>query len=112
MKLLFVGDVVGKPGRRALVNHPPPAGRPPPGGLHDRQRRERGRRLRGDPGHHGRVRAAGIHCYTSGNHIWDKKEGVASSTRIPHLLRPANYPEGNPGKGVTWARPRPGSRWR
>jgi 2',3'-cyclic-nucleotide 2'-phosphodiesterase len=41
-----------------------------------------------------------IDCYTSGNHIWDKKEGVEMLDREPRLLRPANYPEGNPGRGL------------
>lgn len=41
-----------------------------------------------------------IDCFTSGNHIWDKREGMDLLDRDPRLLRPANYPEGNPGKGV------------
>ena len=41
-----------------------------------------------------------IHCYTTGNHVWDKKEVLELFQREPRLLRPANYPEGNPGKGV------------
>ena len=41
-----------------------------------------------------------IDCYTTGNHVWDKKEGIELLDREPRLLRPANYPEGNPGKGV------------
>jgi metallophosphoesterase (TIGR00282 family) len=41
-----------------------------------------------------------IDCLTSGNHIWDKKEGVELLDREPRLLRPANYPAGNPGRGL------------
>jgi hypothetical protein len=41
-----------------------------------------------------------IDCYTSGNHIWDKKEGLPLLDEIPQLLRPANYPDGNPGSGL------------
>src|SRR2546430_11343848 len=40
-----------------------------------------------------------IHAYTSGNHIWDKKEFVDNYEHYPHVIRPANYPAGNPGKG-------------
>jgi metallophosphoesterase (TIGR00282 family) len=40
-----------------------------------------------------------IDVWTSGNHIWDKKEGVPLLDAHPTLLRPANYPEGNPGRG-------------
>jgi metallophosphoesterase (TIGR00282 family) len=41
-----------------------------------------------------------IDCYTSGNHIWDKKEGYALLDGDPRILRPANYPDGNPGRGI------------
>jgi hypothetical protein len=41
-----------------------------------------------------------IDCYTSGNHIWDKREGVDLLDREKNLLRPANYPDGNPGHGL------------
>jgi metallophosphoesterase (TIGR00282 family) len=41
-----------------------------------------------------------IDCYTSGNHIWDKKEGLPLLDDVPRLLRPANYPDGNPGSGL------------
>ena len=39
-----------------------------------------------------------IDCYTTGNHVWDKKEGVALLGHEPRLLRPHNYPAGNPGR--------------
>ena len=100
MKLLFVGDVFGKPGRRAVVNLLPR--------LIDRHRADyvivNVENSAGGFGVTPEIMAEfaplGIHCYTSGNHIWDKKEGVALLDRTPNLLRPANYPEGNPGKGV------------
>jgi len=40
-----------------------------------------------------------IHAFTSGNHIWDKKDFVDNYEHYPHVVRPANYPAGNPGKG-------------
>jgi metallophosphoesterase (TIGR00282 family) len=40
-----------------------------------------------------------VNVWTSGNHIWDKKEGVPLLDAHPYLLRPANYPDGNPGRG-------------
>jgi len=100
MKLLFVGDIVGKPGRRALRNLLPR--------LVDRHGAdyvvvnvensaggfgvtpEVLRELEGLP----------IDVFTTGNHVWDKKEGFEILDRLPNLLRPANYPEGNPGKGL------------
>ena len=42
---------------------------------------------------------AGVDCLTSGNHIWDKKEIAGVVDLIPQLLRPLNYPEGQPGRG-------------
>jgi len=41
-----------------------------------------------------------IDCYTTGNHVWDKREGLPLLDHEPRLLRPANYPAGNPGHGV------------
>jgi metallophosphoesterase (TIGR00282 family) len=41
-----------------------------------------------------------IDCYTSGNHIWDKKDAQLLLEEHPYLLRPANYPDGNPGSGL------------
>jgi metallophosphoesterase (TIGR00282 family) len=41
----------------------------------------------------------GVDCMTSGNHIWDKKEIIPFMDLIPQLLRPANYPAKQPGKG-------------
>ena len=40
-----------------------------------------------------------VDVLTSGNHIWDKKEALPYLEREPRLLRPANYPAGNPGRG-------------
>jgi metallophosphoesterase (TIGR00282 family) len=40
-----------------------------------------------------------VDVWTTGNHVWDKKDGVALLDAHPALLRPANYPEGNPGRG-------------
>jgi metallophosphoesterase (TIGR00282 family) len=42
----------------------------------------------------------GIDCLTSGNHIWDKKEILGVIDLIPQLLRPANYPARQPGRGT------------
>lgn len=41
---------------------------------------------------------ANIDIITSGNHIWDKKEIIEIIDKEPYLLRPANYPEGTPGR--------------
>ncbi|MCX7845750.1 MAG: TIGR00282 family metallophosphoesterase [Dictyoglomaceae bacterium] len=42
---------------------------------------------------------AGVDILTSGNHIWDKKEGISLLDSCERIIRPANYPKGVPGKG-------------
>jgi metallophosphoesterase (TIGR00282 family) len=42
----------------------------------------------------------GVDCMTTGNHVWDKKEIIAAIDGIPQLIRPGNYPQGQPGKGT------------
>ena len=100
MILLFVGDVVGKPGRRILARQLE--------GLVDRHQVDyvivNVENSAGGFGVTHDVIAEfdelPIDCYTSGNHIWDKKEGLTLLEEHPHLLRPGNYPEGNPGRGL------------
>ncbi|HEX9945718.1 MAG TPA: TIGR00282 family metallophosphoesterase [Thermoanaerobaculia bacterium] len=100
MRLLFVGDVVGKPGRRALRNLLPR--------LVDRHRADYVVvNVENAAGGFGitpevlrDIEDLPIDVFTSGNHVWDKKEGIEILDRVPNLLRPANYPEGNPGKGL------------
>ncbi len=100
MKLLFVGDVVGKPGRRVLRSRLAE--------LVDRFQIDyvvvNVENSAGGFGVTPEVLAEfedlSIDCYTSGNHIWDKKEGLLLLDEVPNLLRPANYPEGNPGSGL------------
>jgi metallophosphoesterase (TIGR00282 family) len=48
----------------------------------------------------------GIDVLTSGNHVWDKREVYDYLEREPRLLRPANYPPENPGRGVAIGRAR------
>ncbi len=100
VRILFVGDVVGKAGRRVLHRHLEP--------LIERHRVDYvvvnvensagGTGI--TPDVFGQLEALPIDCYTSGNHIWDKKEGLPLLDAEPRLLRPANYPAPNPGRGV------------
>jgi metallophosphoesterase (TIGR00282 family) len=99
VKILFVGDIVGKPGRQALSRE-----------LHrlvDRHTIDiviaNGENAAGGFGLTGEVAKElfghGIHLLTGGNHIWDKKEQVAFILSDPRIIRPANYPDGAPGVG-------------
>jgi hypothetical protein len=47
------------------------------------------------------VKSLGVACMTSGNHIWDRREALPLLDQEPLLLRPHNYPPGVPGRGVT-----------
>jgi metallophosphoesterase (TIGR00282 family) len=99
VKILFVGDIVGKPGRQALSRE-----------LHrlvDRHTIDiviaNGENAAGGFGLTVEVAKElfghGIHLLTGGNHIWDKKEQVSFILSDPRIIRPANYPAGAPGVG-------------
>ncbi len=100
MNVLFVGDVVGKPGRRILERLLPE--------LIDRHRADfvivnienAAGGFGVTPELWSELQRLPIDCFTTGNHIWDKREGVDLLDREPRLLRPENYPDGNPGHGV------------
>ncbi len=100
MRLLFVGDIIGKPGRQALRRHLPR--------LVDEQRADyvvvNVENLAGGfgvtPDTLAELDDLPIHAMTTGNHVWDKKEVGELFVHEPRLLRPANYPEGNAGVGL------------
>ena len=99
MKILFVGDVVGRPGRLALSRRL------------DRlvdvhavdlvvvngENAAAGFGLTVDIARE--LFDLGAHVITTGNHIWDKREFIPHLDSFPALLRPANYPPGTPGRG-------------
>ena len=99
VRILYIGDVVGQPGRRALhqkLEH-----------VIDREKIDFTIvNVENAAGGFGVTEAImeelselPINAYTSGNHIWDKKDFVDNYDHYPHVIRPANYPSGNPGKG-------------
>lgn len=109
MKLLFLGDIVGRPGRRAVAEVLP------------RWQERNGYDLiiaNGENAAGGvgltppilaELRQAGIDVVTSGNHIWAKKEIIPLLEEgIEPLLRPANFPPGTPGRGFLVATARSG----
>ena len=103
MNLLFVGDLVGRPGRD-LVR----AGLAPLVARHDIELViVNGENVAGGNGITREIGdsllALGVDVITSGNHIWDKREALDYIALEPRLLRPANYPEA-PGRGSYVAR--------
>ncbi|MDP8943251.1 MAG: TIGR00282 family metallophosphoesterase [Actinomycetota bacterium] len=101
MKLVFVGDVVGAPGRRALEALLP--------GLRDRHEPDfvvvNGENAAGGVGITEKVARAmlelGVDAITLGNHAYHHAEVYPYLDREERIVRPANYPRGNPGRGVT-----------
>ena len=100
MRLLFVGDIIGRPGRKALQHELAP--------LIDRHRVDYVIvNVENAAGGFGvtaeildQLDALPIDCYTSGNHIWDRRDSLPLLDEHPKLLRPINYPDSNPGRGL------------
>jgi hypothetical protein len=99
MRILFVGDIVGKPGRTAVRELLP--------GIVEEKRIDFTiANCENAASGFGvteeiveELFAARIDVLTSGNHVWDKKEILEFVDDCGPLLRPANYPEGAPGRG-------------
>ncbi len=99
MNILFIGDIVGKPGRRAVRELLPPlvAGRAVDFVIANCENAAAGfgvtREIVED------LYGYRVDVLTSGNHVWDKREVDDFIDDYETLLRPANYPDGVPGQG-------------
>ena len=99
MKVLFIGDIVGKIGRQAVKALLP--------NLVGRYKIDvviaNGENAAGGFGITEKTAAElfalGVHIITTGNHVWDKKEAVSYIAKEHRILRPINYPPGVPGTG-------------
>src|SRR5712691_9918066 len=108
MRILFIGDIVGRPGRELV--------RQGLGGLVDHhgidvvianaENAAAGFGITREIGE--QLLDWGVDVLTSGNHIWDKKEALDYIGTESRLLRPANYPAGAPGNGSYLARTKEG----
>ena len=110
MKIIYLGDVVGKSGRTAVMKHLP-------------MLREKYNFdflvLNGENAAHGfgitpriceEFFEAGINVITLGNHAWDKREILNYIQKENRLIRPLNYPENTPGKGSELYKTRSGDK--
>ncbi len=100
MRILMIGDIVGRPGRRAVRQ------------TLETIRQElkidmivaNGENAAGGNGITADVASEiykyGVDVLTMGNHVWDKKEIISYIEKDPRMLRPANYPSGSPGRGA------------
>jgi 2',3'-cyclic-nucleotide 2'-phosphodiesterase len=104
MNILFIGDIVGEPGRRAVRQLLPQL----------RQRHvvdvviANGENSAGGsgitPGTAREIFDSGVDVITSGDHLWDQKEVVELLANESRFVRPLNYPEGTAGQGSTLLR--------
>ncbi len=110
MRILFVGDIVGRSGR-TIVNERLPQligdwkldlivanGENAAGGFGITEAIYR------------EMLEAGVDAITLGNHAWDQKEALVFIVRAPRLIRPINYPAGTPGRGAAVIEAKSGAR--
>ena len=97
MNILFIGDIIGKPGRRIVREtlYPLINQHQVDFCVANAENSAAGFGITQSVVH--QLLDMGIDCLTSGNHIWDKKEIAEVLNLEPKLLRPANYPESTPG---------------
>jgi metallophosphoesterase (TIGR00282 family) len=100
VRLLFLGDVVGRSGRKAVAAHLPRLieqngfdfvvvnGENAAGGFGITEATLQ------------EILSAGADCVTTGNHVWDQREALTFADRQERFLRPINYPPGTPGRGA------------
>ena len=101
MKILFLGDVIGRSGRDGVMENVP------------RLRKELGLDfviINAENAAHGfgltdkiisSFFSHGVDCITTGNHVWDQRDLMGYINSDTRVLRPLNYPEGAPGRGFT-----------
>lgn len=100
MRILFIGDVMGRSGREALAAHL--------SGLRTKLKTDVVI-VNGENAAHGvginekicqELYGLGVDVITTGNHVWDQRDVIPYIQRDPKLLRPVNFPEGTPGNGA------------
>jgi len=100
MRILFLGDIVGRDARDAVIAQLPAI-------RHDYK--IDAVIVNAENAAHGfgvtaqicdDLYKAGVDCITTGNHVWDQREIMAYIDSAPRLLRPVNFPDGTPGRGA------------
>ncbi|MGC8834979.1 MAG: YmdB family metallophosphoesterase, partial [Armatimonadota bacterium] len=100
MRILFIGDVVGRPGRRAVRELVPILRQQYGASFVVANCENAAGGLGVTPDTAKELLESGVDCLTSGNHVFAKKEIIPFLGNEPRLLRPANYPDGAPGSGI------------
>jgi metallophosphoesterase (TIGR00282 family) len=110
MRILFIGDIVGRSGRAIVLERLP--------GLIAEWKLDlvaiNGENAAGGFGiteaiYHDLI-DAGADAITLGNHAWDQREALVFIERAPRLIRPVNYPAGTPGRGAALIETKSGAR--
>lgn len=110
MRILFIGDVIGRSGRNAITEHLP-------GLVKDWALDCTIVNGENSAGGFGITEAiyhefidAGADAVTLGNHAWRQKEAMVFIARVPALIRPLNFPKRNPGRGAVMIETKKGAR--
>ena len=97
LKILFFGDITGRQGRNALKSFLSSSDTEGAFVIANIENASHGFGL--TKKNYQDLAQAGVNCFTSGNHIWDKKDIYEYINEAQDLVRPINYPQGTPGKG-------------
>src|ERR1700730_9839528 len=100
MRILFVGDVVGRSGRHILLRRRPSLGTDWKLDLVVANGENAAGGFGITESIYNDFVEAGADAITLGNHAWDQREALVFIERAPRLIRPVNYPPGTPGKGA------------
>jgi metallophosphoesterase (TIGR00282 family) len=100
MNILFIGDIVGRPGRAAVERWLPELREELAVDVVVANAENSAGGLGATPDILRELIALGVHAFTMGNHTWRKKELAPAIDKFPNLVRPANYPPGVPGRGA------------
>src|SRR5689334_23575340 len=110
MRILFIGDIVGRSGRTIVIERVP--------ALISDWKLDlvvvNGENAAGGFGIteviYNELVDAGADAVTLGNHAWDQREALVFIERAPRLVRPLNYPKGTPGRGAALVDTKSGKR--
>ncbi len=97
LKILFFGDITGRQGRNALKSFLASLNKENTFVIANIENASHGFGL--TKKNYNDLSESGVDCFTSGNHIWDKKDVYEYINDSENLVRPINYPAGTPGKG-------------
>ncbi len=100
MRILFIGDIVGSPGRELVVKNLARIREESRADLVIANGENSAAGFGITPKIADELFAAGVEVITGGNHSWDRKEIMDYIPHEPRLLRPANFPRGVPGRGL------------